>query len=101
MTKEEKIKLIQKAKSFYLNERLVQCMCAAFFWAMFKGKPLDEEEDRFIGDIIRVYIPEFNPDYLGGKILPQYSINTGFWWNPKDTESRIKAFDKLIELYTK
>ena len=38
--------------------------------------------------------PEFNPTYF----KPTASIY-GFWWNIEDTESRLKAFDTLIELY--
>ena len=38
--------------------------------------------------------PEFNPKYLKSTA----SIYE-FWWNVKDIESRLKAFDTLIELY--
>ena len=38
--------------------------------------------------------PEFNPEYLKSTA----SIY-GFWWDIEDTESRLKAFDTLIELY--
>jgi hypothetical protein len=41
-------------------------------------------------------LPQFNREYLGGNAL--YGL---YWWDPKDRESRLKAFDKLIELYTK
>ena len=41
-------------------------------------------------------IPEFNPDFLGGKINSQ-----NYWWNIFDQESRITAFDVLIDIYDK
>ena len=42
---------------------------------------------------IQKIIPEFNPIYLDAPY--QY----GYWWALGDIESRIKAFDKLIQLY--
>ena len=38
--------------------------------------------------------PEFSPKYF--KLT---TSTPGFWWNIEDTESRLKAFDTLIELY--
>lgn len=43
---------------------------------------------------IEELIPEFNPEFLGGK-------KGFFWWDTIDKESRIKAFDKLIKIYSK
>lgn len=45
---------------------------------------------------IHKLIPEFNRENLGSYIEEKHSI----WWNVSDRESRIKAFDKLIEIYT-
>ena len=42
---------------------------------------------------ITQYIPEFNAKFLNGDPFQVY------WWPITDTESRIKAFDKLIKLY--
>ena len=42
---------------------------------------------------IPYYIPEFNVKFLNGDPLQVY------WWSAEDTESRIKAFDKLIKAY--
>jgi hypothetical protein len=39
------------------------------------------------------YIPEFNAKFLNGDPLQVY------WWPIVDSESRIKAFDKLIKAY--
>ena len=43
-------------------------------------------------DITR-YIPEFNVRFLKG------NSESAYWWPSYDTESRIKAFDKLIKIY--
>jgi hypothetical protein len=44
---------------------------------------------------IRKNIPEFNSLYLTGinKSMGEY------WWDPEDKQSRLKAFDELINLY--
>lgn len=39
------------------------------------------------------YIPEFNVNFLEG------NLESAYWWPITDTESRIKAFDKLIKIY--
>lgn len=43
---------------------------------------------------IKNIIPEFIPETFG--LDP---ICSGFWWNTEDIDNRIKAFDKLIEIY--
>lgn len=40
-------------------------------------------------------IPEFTKEILGSK------SESRVWWSMYDRESRIKAFDKLIEIYSK
>lgn len=40
-------------------------------------------------------IPKFNEKFL----LGISDILIGYWWPRTDTESRIKAFDKLINYY--
>ena len=42
------------------------------------------------------FIPEFNRENLGAKTSERFSA----WWLVDDVESRLKAFDKLIETYT-
>ena len=41
-------------------------------------------------------IPEFNKDFLNS-----HYKDGRVWWSWLDRESRIKAFDKLIEVYSK
>lgn len=48
--------------------------------------------EKSIGSII----PEFNRDFLDAKYKERLA-----WWDIYDRESRIKAFDKLIEVYSK
>lgn len=45
-------------------------------------------------DEIKNIIPEFIPETFGLTIN-----NNNHWWNINDINSRIKAFDKLIEIY--
>lgn len=44
---------------------------------------------------IKQNIPEFNSIYLTGRDTPVFY----FWWALCDKQSRIEAFDKLINLY--
>ena len=43
---------------------------------------------------IKNIIPEFAPETFGSTVN-----HNNFWWNVDDIDSRIKAFDKLIEIY--
>lgn len=81
------LKDIEKAKQLYVD-RKSHFMCLCFMQANFKRYK----------DIYRIreWIPEFNREFLGA----QYELNSE-WWDAFDRESRIKAFDKLIEVYSK
>lgn len=60
-------------------------MCESFVMVSTKyEKPIDS------------IIPEFNVDFLDAKYKRKL-----IWWDWSDRESRIKAFDKLIETYSK
>ena len=48
-------------------------------------------------ELIEERIPEYNRTFLGAD--PDFS-DTSRWWAAYDRESRIKAFDKLIEIYS-
>lgn len=45
-------------------------------------------------DILLYNFPEFNPKYFKST-----ANSFDYWWNVEDVESRLKAFDTLIELY--
>ena len=82
------LKDIKKAKQFYVNGR-ERFMCKCFFRVdciKYTYYPL-----------IRQRIPEFIPETFG---ISQGDIPF-YWWPTSDRESRIKAFDKLIEIYSK
>lgn len=76
---------IKKAKRYFEEEK-VSYMCLSFMMADAKycKKPIDS------------IIPEFNRDFLNAKYEGAY-----IWWNRNDRDSRIKAYDKLIEVYSK
>lgn len=76
---------IKKAKR-YFEEWKVSYMCLSFMKVGTKycNKPIDS------------IIPEFNRDFLNAKYEGFY-----IWWDSDDRDSRIKAFDKLIEVYNK
>lgn len=72
------IKLAKKVYKYrYAGSR---GMCAAFEYASCQLKHTYKAP------------PEFNRVFLGGE-------NKLYWWPMSDIESRIKAFDKLIEIY--
>lgn len=117
---------ITKARECYLNNELNHGMCKAFKQAILYSPNLEanlisilQEMDhplyKFDGRImyrnewIPALIPEFNFDFLDGnrntKAHESYergeqSIWEIYWWERDDKESRIKAFDKLISIYS-
>ena len=102
------LNLLQKAKELYLKEKGKGGMCWCIKVVANEGKSREEQRDR--GHVpyasIEAQIPEFNPFYLNVpevqcKILshPFLVVGLEFWWDINDSESRIKAFDKLIKLY--
>lgn len=101
MNNKEKLELIKKAKELFVRDpEEYGGMCNAFFTAMY-GCYTDSEIERFIGDIIRDYIPEFNPEFLGSVIVfrNHNHMNTHYWWEAYENHLRIEAFDKLISVY--
>lgn len=82
------LKDIKKAKRLYINHR-ARFMCMCFFH-------VDCMKYTYYR-LIRQRIPEFTPETFG---VCSDDINI-HWWDPRDRESRIKAFDKLIEIYSK
>lgn len=79
---------IKKAKDIYVSGKAIG-MCQSFDWV---------DENRYgTYEDIKKRIPEFKPETFN--IDPMlWSV---FWWPIHDRESRIKAFDKLIEIYSK
>ena len=78
---------IKRAKKYYQEGR-ANYMCNALHMVDIKYR------EKSIDSII----PEFNRDFLNAKYKQYYHTA---WWDSSDRESRIKAFDKLIEVYSK
>lgn len=82
------LKDIKKAKGIYLMHES-DYMCFCFFYV---------DSEKYWNPVeIQERIPEFNREFLGAKT----SYGRGAWWEVEDRKSRIKAFDKLIEIYSK
>jgi hypothetical protein len=99
--------LLQKAKKLYLENQGKAGMCWCIKVIANEGKSREEQSNK--GQVpytsIKAQIPEFNPFYLKSykaeffAINQHLSVGLEFWWEIDDVESRIKAFDTLIELY--
>ena len=83
------LKDIKEAKKVYLDYK-ENYMCLCF-------RRVDKDKYRYLEDIQK-YIPEFNRTDMNAEIWAFYNSQ---WWDICDRESRINAFDKLIELYSK
>lgn len=84
------LKDIKKAKDFYLMHRSpFMCVCfSAVSYEKYGGCP----------NQICERIPEFNREFLNAN---RKSFVYGAWWSSDDRKSRIEAFDKLIEIYSR
>lgn len=80
------LKDIKKAKEYYVNGKAFMCYC--FMLVDYRKYPNY--------DAIRKEIPEFNRKTLGA----EFTHDWGAWWDYEDKEPRIKAFNKLIEIYS-
>jgi hypothetical protein len=81
------LKDIKKAKDIYASGTAIG-MCQSFCWANY---------DRYNSyEKILERIPEFKPETFN--VDPE--LLDDFWWRLSDRDSRIKAFDKLIEIYS-
>lgn len=84
------LKDIQKAKDIYIRHES-DYMCFCFF---------NVDSEKYWNPVkIRERIPEFNREFLEAKT--SQGLHNGAWWNKNDRISRIKAFDKLIEVYSR
>ncbi len=81
---ENRLMIIEKAKDYYIAHSGKTGMCNSIAHVL----------DSTI-DFVYSYIPEFTSKNLVGKNIDRNS----YWWPLKDSESRIKAFDKLIMSY--
>ena len=84
------LKDIKKAKDFYLRHR------SKFMYMCFS----EVSYEKYGGgsDQICERIPEFNREFLNANRNPCFYC---VWWSSDDRKSRIEAFDKLIEIYSR
>lgn len=87
--RKQTLEIIKNAKQAYLDGK-EHCMCFCF---------MRVEHSFLCPDMIAERIPEFKPSTFG--IPDETQTYSGVWWCIPDRESRIKAFDKLIEIYSK
>ena len=85
------VEVLQKAKDIFLYRIQVytytgMCTCIK--------KAINRNIDCVPNKLINKNIPEFNT-----KFLEATTPDKPFWWPVSEHEPRIKAFDKLIELY--
>jgi hypothetical protein len=85
--RKQKLEIIKKAKQVYLDNKSPY-MCCCFR----KVEPSFNCYEDIVNEI-----PEFKPSTFGLYI----NDTNGFWWSIYDRQSRIDAFDKLIEIYSK
>lgn len=86
----DRLKILKRAKEIYSNNRLDDigmCYCIE--------RAYDEIEVYGLLTATEI-IPEFNRKFLDA---PRDRYDRAYWWPVGDTESRIKAFDKLIKYY--
>ena len=83
------LKDIKEVKKVYLDYK-ENYMCLCF-------RRVDEDKYRRLEDI-QQHIPEFNRADMNAEVWAFYNSQ---WWDIWNRESRIKAFDKLIEIYSK
>lgn len=82
------LKDIKRAKNIYISCQ-IPFMCHCFILVDYDKYGNYEK--------IRKRIPEFKPETF--HVLP--TDVCAYWWLPLEREPRIKAFDKLIEIYSK
>lgn len=81
------LKDIKEAKKVYEMGMTIY-MCNSFRIA----------NDKYFNIPINRVIPEFNKETLNAQFKQE---DCDIWWDINDRESRIKAYDKLIEIYSK
>lgn len=84
------VDVLKESKEFLLKSNKYIGMCECIKWVC-KLNLIKYTSLR----CIRQNIPEFNSIYLTGRDVSIFY----FWWPLCDQQSRIKAFDKLIDLY--
>lgn len=94
------LKWIENAKEYYLKFEYCPGMCLALFNTIPKYFREDWNKIKSYNcEKIKHFIPEYHPEFFITKGIKCNGYEEGYWWKLNDKESRIKAFDKLIEIY--
>lgn len=103
LTKKQKRDILRRAKRMYIKEwskEVGMCYCIerAGIWLIQTKIGLqpslygfNDANYRYLQKIF----PEFNSMDLAGRYFGKYD----YWWPLEDTQSRIEAFKKLIDIY--
>lgn len=94
------LELLQKAKKLYLEHqgKVGMCWCIKVIANQDKHPLEQSRRGQVPYASIKTQIPEFNPFYLKSYKAESFA-GLDFWWEVTDVESRIRAFDTLIEIY--
>lgn len=95
--------VIRIAEDTYISETNCLCypgMCWCLKVAATKGLDFKEKNRKghlFYKDLV-TNIPEFNPEFLGATEAVK-AAGLDFWWDTHDTQSRLRAFRILKDIY--
>lgn len=94
---------IKKTKEYYCNEHMPG-MCYSFANTLPKYLKKEWNLTEPSYKKIKHFIPEYYPEFFETHEIEydeelNNSAEEGYWWHIPDREPRIKAFDKLIEIY--
>ena len=97
------LKWIKRAKKRYINEHK-DGMCTSLAYTIPTQIKLNIIQIYSLKNgnfsVIKEIIPEYYPEFFGTKKIEDcFSFNEGYWWKIEDRDSRINAFNKLIEIY--
>lgn len=106
------IEVLRLAKGIYLKEiegkEVVKfpgmCWCIKVAANSIYNRKQQSEKGHPTYCVIQENIPEFIPSFLGSdkffrSDLHNFFIGLEFWWPVEETQPRIEAFDKLIDIY--
>lgn len=92
------LEILKRAKVIYEEYTVTIPEYFGMCYAINKATPMEDSllhsKDIYYNDEFQ-WIPEFNREFLGATKEGKY------WWPLDDIESRLKAFDILINIYRK
>ena len=86
--------VLKEAKAYYDSIHYFG-MCNALIYIVKEKYKNEPHRIKLSREWIKNNIPEFNLKYLIG----ENRCDEGYWWDIRDIDSRIEAFNKLIKLY--